>query len=137
MKHTLPAPLALLCAMTILFSASAAAQQQYAFKAHLGNVLGTDGAPANTTVIACHDWDRNQWKDHTVQPWQTVDCDARYGANVWVKLHVSGKEFWGNINAPHTNPCGYGRPVYDVDLTGDGDINDTDTSLEITRYRCD
>lgn len=123
MKHSISAPLALLCAAAFL-SVPAAAEEwrsQYRFEAYLGASLSERGAPAHTTTIACHDWDDNQWSELKPGPWEHVRCDARYGASIWVSFH-DGAGVGGKIDPPLRNPCAEGGPVYRVQATPDDPI---------------
>lgn len=107
---------------------------RYAFEVYLGESLSASDAPAHTTVIACHDWDFNQWSEQTPGPWEHVRCDARYGANLWVRLEGGG-DARTNIDPPHTNPCASGNPVYRVDAT-DIDSAGANPSLEAAHDWC-
>ena len=89
---------------------------RYYFQVGIGDALRAPGyQPAWTARLACHSLDLNLWIDETIDPWERVWCDARYGAHVWVTFKIAGGITTHEpIDPPLTNPCAAGGPAYEI-----------------------
>ena len=124
MKRSILAALAVLYAV-LHPSLPAHAGEVYFFQVMIGDrLISPSTVPApETVVIACHSRDRNAWIDETIELWERRWCDARYGANLWVRFD-GGEEARVQVDPPPENPCiGSKEPAYRIDLvSGDGEM---------------